>query len=291
MKPKDFLLRLNVCPGLGLVSKYRIWQLAAEMYEFDDIVTLTYRAGILNSYRKKFTDNWGSEETEEAFQRNQHMPHITLIDQEYPELLKQTFCPPLVLYFMGDINLLKQPCLAVVGARKMTSYAEQSLRRLLPPVIHRHVTIVSGLARGVDGLSHQIALSHHGKTVAVVGNGLNRVYPPEHDHLQRQVKRHGLLISEYPLDSPSLPHHFVERNRIIAGLSQSCLVVEAREKSGSLITAGIALQENRNVLAVPGPINSDLSTGCNKLITEGARPVLTGDDILEELNNQFFAVK
>lgn len=288
MQPKEFLLRLNVCKGLGVVSKTRIWQAAAERYDFEDLAAITQVAGVTGHLRERFLASWSSPETEVGFQRNRQMPYLTIIDQAYPELLKRIACPPLVLYFMGNPHLLKTTCLAVVGARKMTKYANQSLQQLLPPVIRRQVTIVSGLARGVDGLSHQITLANGGQTIAVVGNGLNRIYPPEHDHLQRQVKRHGLIISEYPLDSPSLPHHFVERNRIIAGLCQACLVVEARQRSGSLITANIALKENRNVLAVPGPINSDLSLGCNELITVGARPILSAKDILEELDNRFY---
>ncbi|WP_251546703.1 DNA-processing protein DprA [Limosilactobacillus caecicola] len=288
MQPKEFLLRLNVCPGLGLVSKQRIWQVAAERYEFDDIAALTQLANLSARSRAKFLTNWSSPETEMTFQRNWQMPFITIIDAAYPELLKSIYCPPLVMYFMGDLTLLTTTCLAVVGARKMTQYARESLTQLLPTIIQHRITVVSGLARGVDGLSHQITLANHGKTIAVIGSGLNRVYPPEHDHLQRQIKRHGLLLSEYPLDSAPLPHHFVERNRIIAGLAQACLVVEARRKSGSLITANLALQENRNVLAIPGPINSDLSTGCNELIAVGARPVMSAQDILGELNNRFY---
>lgn len=288
MQPKEFLIKLNVCPGLGIMSKYRVWQAAASRYEFDDLVSLLEIAEIHRSSRTRFLNFWHAQETETAYQRNRQMPLVTLIDAAYPEALRETACPPLVLYFMGNLHLLKTTCLAVVGARQMSNYAPKSLATLLPPVIKHQVTIVSGLARGVDGLSHEMALQYSGNTIAVIGNGLNRVYPQEHSHLQRLIKRHGLVISEYPLDAPSLPHHFVERNRLIAGLSKACLVVEARHKSGSLITANIALKENRNVLAVPGPINSCLSQGCNELITVGARPVLTANDILEELNNRFY---
>lgn len=288
MQPKEFLIKLNVCQGLGIISKYRLWKIAAERYEFDDLKTLTEIAEINDRVRQRFLSAWSSPETEIAYQRNRQMPVITIVDSAYPELLKRIYCPPLVLYFMGNRDLLKTTCLAVVGARQMTSYANDSLQQLLPTIIKRRVTVVSGLARGVDGLSHELTLHYGGQTIAVVGNGLNRVYPPEHDHLQRLIKRHGLLISEYPLDTPSLPHHFVERNRIIAGLAEACLVVEARKRSGSLITANLALKENRNVLAVPGPITSAQSFGCNELIVSGARPILNAQDILEELGNRFY---
>ncbi|WP_295731642.1 DNA-processing protein DprA [uncultured Limosilactobacillus sp.] len=214
MQPKEFLIKLNVCQGLGIISKYRLWKIAAERYEFDDMATLTSIAEIKDHVRQRFLSYWSSAETEIAYQRNRQMPVITIVDSAYPELLKRIYCPPLVLYFMGNQQLLQTTCLAVVGARQMTNYAKESLQQLLPPVIQHRVTIVSGLARGVDGSSHALTIRYGGQTIAVVGNGLNRVYPPEHDHLQRLIKRHGLLISEYPLDTPSLPHHFVEQSSI-----------------------------------------------------------------------------
>lgn len=142
---------------------------------------------------------------------------------------------------------------------------------------------MSGLARGVDGAAHRLTLKHAGKAIAVIGNGLDRIYPRENTDLQNMIMHSGLLLTEYPLGTAPLPFHFPERNRIIAGLSTACLVVEARQKSGSLITANIAVQENRNVLAVPGSILQPLSKGCNELIAQGARPALDASDILEEL--------
>ncbi len=156
------------------------------------------------------------------------------------------------------------------------------MTQLLPNVIQQKLILVSGLAKGVDGLSHQLALKHHGKTIAVIGNGLDISYPSCNRALQTQIAHAGLLLSEYPLESRPLKYHFPLRNRIIAGLCQTVLVVEARHHSGSLITANLALQENRNVLALPGRINDIYSTGCNELIAAGAKPVLNSNDILEE---------
>lgn len=149
-------------------------------------------------------------------------------------------------------------------------------------MIQQQLVLVSGLAKGVDGLTHQLALKHHGKTIAVIGNGLDISYPSCNRALQTQIAHAGLLLSEYPLESRPLKYHFPLRNRIIAGLCKTVLVVEARHHSGSLITANLALQENRNVLALPGRINDINSTGCNELIAAGAKPVLNSNDILEE---------
>lgn len=288
MQPREFLLRLSVCRGLGLVSKYKVWQEAASLYQFNDIKAVLKRTDIGKYYQNNFLQNWYSTATDQQVQINAQIPFITIVDHCYPIHLRNIHCPPLVLYYAGNINLLSQSGLAVVGARKMSSYARSSLQTLLPKVIHRRHVIISGLAAGVDGLSHEITLQEKGKTIGIIGSGIDRVYPKSHFDLQRQVSDHGLLLSEYPLGSAPLRHHFVERNRLIAGLCQACLIVEARNKSGSLITASIALQENRNVLAIPGPINQPLSQGCNELIAAGAKLVMCADDILEELSNRFY---
>ena len=164
----------------------------------------------------------------------------------------------------------------------MTSYGEGVLRGLLPTMVDHNLTIVSGLAAGVDGLSHQLTLEHHGKTIAVIGCGLDLVYPRQHKKLQQQVMQHGLVLSEYGLGEAPLAFHFPERNRIIAGLSETVLVVEARQRSGSLITANLALDENRNVCAIPGRIDAPYSRGCNDLIKAGATPIHQADDLLAE---------
>ena len=164
----------------------------------------------------------------------------------------------------------------------MSNYGETVLRGLIPQLAKRQVTVVSGLAKGVDGMSHRLALANDGPTIGVVGCGLDRVYPTENRQLQETVAQRGLVLSEYGRGEPPLAYHFPERNRIIAGLASTVLVIEAKKRSGSLITANLALEENRTVCAVPGRIDTSRSMGCNKLIAAGAKPILRVQDILDE---------
>ena len=156
------------------------------------------------------------------------------------------------------------------------------LQGLIPPIVQNKIITISGLAQGVDSLCHRLTINSGGDTVGVIGTGMNRVYPRCNQELQYEMMQNHLVISEYVYDEEPRAWHFPERNRIIAGLCDSLMVTEAKERSGSLITANLALQENRNVLAVPGKINAGLSRGCNLLIREGAKPVLESQDILEE---------
>lgn len=283
MLERDFLLCLHICPHMGLLSKYRIWQIAHKLHEFNNYRFLAQQAGLTAKTTNYFVDHFKDSDVDELLVANQGVPYVCLLDADYPQYLRECFCPPLVLYYAGRRELLADKKLAVVGARNMTPYGQAALKQLLPPVIDQNITIVSGLARGVDGAAHRLTLKHAGKAIAVIGNGLDRIYPRENTDLQNMIMHSGLLLTQYPLGTAPLPFHFPERNRIIAGLSTACLVVEARQKSGSLITANIAVQENRNVLAVPGSILQALSKGCNELIAQGARPALDASDILEEL--------
>lgn len=181
--------------------------------------------------------------------------------------------------------MANEPALGVVGSRVHSPYAEDSLKLLLPDVINQGIVIVSGLAKGIDSIVHQMTMNCCGKTIAVIGTGLDVVYPRGNVMLQNEVAAKGLLLTEYPLGSQPLKFHFPQRNRIIAGLVQTILVVEARHRSGTLITANVALQENRNVLAIPGKITESLSQGTNELIAAGAKPALCSEDIIEEFSN------
>lgn len=198
---------------------------------------------------------------------------ISFFDNEYPDKLRQIFKPPLLLFAKGDISLLKRPITTIVGARQATNYTQQALD-LWMPRLSQDFVIASGLAKGADRLAHEAALRHHGKTIAVVGNGLNHFYPEENRNLQFEIIKNGLLISEYLPDTPPRPFRFPERNRILAGLSDNVIVTEAKSKSGSLITANYALYENRNIFALPGSVFSPLSQGPNELIKAGACPLL-----------------
>jgi DNA processing protein len=220
---------------------------------------------------------------------------ITLGDARYPQALLDTEDPPLVLYVMGPMRLLSQQpfpqarCLAVVGSRNPTAQGAENARLFARALHSTGLTIVSGLALGVDAAAHEGALdaaaanASVAATIAVVGTGLDRVYPRKNLDLARRVASHGLLVSEYPLGTPPLPANFPKRNRIISGLSQGTLVVEAALASGSLITARMAAEQGREVFAIPGSIHSPQSRGCHALIRQGAKLVESAQDVLEEL--------
>jgi len=197
---------------------------------------------------------------------------INYLDSTYPELLRTIYNPPALLFFVGNIDLLKTDCVAIVGSRQATDYSFRCISGLVPRLVNRYTT-VSGLAKGVDSWAHSQTLKNNGRTIAVIGSGLDEVYPKENIDLQRQIMNNGLVISEYPPKTRIQRWHFPQRNRIIAGLSQKVIVTEAKKRSGSLITADLALENNREVLAIPGRIDVGLSVGCNNLISEGATPL------------------
>lgn len=206
---------------------------------------------------------------------------ITLHDPRYPELLANIHDPPLLLYAMGDPALLTRPCLAIVGSRNASTQGKANADAFAQALSLAGVTIVSGLAAGIDASAHTGALRGSGATVAVVGTGLDRVYPRQHRELARAIAEAGCMVSEYPLGMGPLANNFPRRNRIISGLSAAVLVVEAAAESGSLITARVAVDQGREVMALPGSIHSALSKGCHKLIREGAHLVETVDEVLQ----------
>lgn len=209
---------------------------------------------------------------------------VTLGDLDYPPALLQTADPPLLLYTLGSARWLHAPSVAVVGSRNPTPQGRDNARAFAAHLSKAGWTIVSGLALGIDGAAHEGALDGPGSTVAVVGTGLDRVYPARHRSLAHRIAREGLLVSEYPLGTPPLPENFPLRNRLIAGLARGTLVVEAALQSGSLITARLAAEAGREVFAIPGSIHSPLARGCHALIRQGAKLVETGQDVLEELH-------
>lgn len=208
---------------------------------------------------------------------------ITIFDETYPKLLAQIYDPPIVIYYKGEPDWDKK-AIAVVGTRKMTGYGKMATEQFTKGLSLAGLTIVSGLARGIDSQAHLTAVSENGRTIAVLGGGLNNIFPPENRNLAAKIADNfGAVISEFPPSYPSLPGNFPARNRIISGLSLAVLVIEAAEDSGSLITARSALEQGREVFAVPGPITSSLSKGPIDLIKEGARIVFSPEEILEEL--------
>lgn len=207
---------------------------------------------------------------------------VTVEDQGYPEPLREISDPPPVLYLLGEWQ--KEDALAVgmVGTRRCTSYGRLVAKKLAQELAERGVTVVSGLAPGIDTAAHEGALLS-GRTVAVLGTGLGKPYPAGSEKLMRRIAEQGAVISEFPWDMEGAPWTFPRRNRLIAGLSLLVVVVEAPERSGALITADYALEQGKEVLVVPGPITSEASLGTNRLLREGAKPVTSVDDVLEEL--------
>ena len=208
---------------------------------------------------------------------------LTILDGGYPQRLKEIYLPPIVLFYRGNLSLINQRAVAIVGSRDHSKYAKDCIHELIPTIVNDGIVVVSGLARGVDTLAHEETLRISGNTIAVIGSGLDVVYPPENANLYDMIAKRGLLLSEYPLESRPLKFHFPYRNRIIAGISHGVCVIEAKEKSGSLITANLALSENREVFAVPGSIFSTHSKGTNSLIEAGACLVSSGEIISKNI--------
>jgi DNA processing protein len=208
---------------------------------------------------------------------------IAFDDDRYPPLLACIVDPPPVLWACGDVTMLARPIVAIVGSRAATQYALDVADRLSAELAHKGLVVASGLARGADSAAHRGCLRAGGGTVAVLGSGLDRVYPHEHEGLAREITRNGLLLSELGPGAAPLPEHFPLRNRIISGISLGIVVVEASEKSGSLITARCALEQGRDVMAVPGNVLSGRNRGSHSLLKDGAKVVESADDILDGL--------
>ena len=208
----------------------------------------------------------------------------TFADAQYPQLLLQIPDPPPILYVLGDASHLNRSALAIVGSRNATPQGLANARSFAKAASHSGLTVVSGLALGIDTAAHQGALAGSGSTVAVLGCGADIVYPRSNATLAREITRCGAIVSEFALGTPPLTSNFPRRNRIISGLSQGCLVVEAALASGSLITARLAAEQGREVFAIPGSIHSPLARGCHALIRQGAKLVETAADIMQELH-------
>lgn len=211
---------------------------------------------------------------------------VSYWDEDYPDLLKHIYAPPVLLFYRGSLSFLKSSlCIAVVGSRVPSHYGRQVTKFLSQQLSQRGVAIVSGLAWGIDSLSHQTALESGGNTGAVVAHSLDYIYPREHRSLAEKIELQGAIISEYALKTPPHSRLFPLRNRLISGLCRGVLLIEAKEKSGALITARWALEQNREVFAIPGSIFSDRSLGCHQLIQKGAKLVCSIDDILSEMGS------
>ena len=224
-----------------------------------------------------------SKETVKKEVEKLNIKYITLLSPNYPSFLKSTFKPPFVIFYEGNIELLTDDSkkIAVIGSRINSQYGLETTKKICKGLTEKDVTIVSGLAKGTDGIAHKSCLDNNGKTIAVIANGLNIVYPKENDKLYQTIKEKGLIISEYPPNTMPSPSNFPNRNRIIAAISNGVLVIEAKEKSGTMNTVSHALEDGKQIFCVPE--RCDENSGCNKLIKEGAKLVESADDVLEEL--------
>lgn len=286
MQLRTYLLQLVLTPGLGQQSQWRIYNWLTHHPEASLPLPCALVLEIVQptpQYRAQIKQFYNQDTQLRQLQAELQRPFLTICDSQYPLLLKASHQPPLILFYQGDLRALNLPLVAMVGARQATRYAYDAIEMLLPPLQTAGIGIVSGLAKGVDTLVHQSYLNHGGVPIGVIGTGLDITYPASSRHLQAQVATNGLLLSEYPYGIGPKKHHFPARNRIIAGLCQATVVIEAAKNSGSLITANLALQENRNVLAVPGPINAPMSVGCNELIQVGAGCVTNASTIIQEI--------
>lgn len=212
---------------------------------------------------------------------------VTVLDADYPLNLKEIFDPPIVLYIKGELLEADRNAVGVVGSRGASFYGLSCAKEFSFRLAKFGLTIVSGMARGIDTASHRSALDAGGRTIAILGSGLNCIYPPENAGLFEEIAEHGAVISQFPMNTTPLPANFPIRNRIISGLSRGVLVVEASYKSGALITARFALEQGREVFSIPGKLSSETSCGTNDLIKQGAKMVTSPEEILEDLRHQF----
>ena len=280
---EELVYKLIFCEGLGIVGKWRLIHFAMKFdytdFNIDEVIKITNTSG----NKGVLKESWQTLTTEWLQEKRNTQKSISFFSERYPESLKNIPQPPLALFYEGNIDFLEYPSIAMVGARLATPYASQVLYQFIPKLVLENLVIVSGLAKGVDRLSHELAILAGGKTIGVIGCGLDRCYPKEVSNLFQEMKQKQLVLSEYPLGTPIKKHHFPMRNRIIAGLTQGTCVIEAKERSGSLITAQLALDNGKEVFAIPGEILSGQSSGCHRLIQDGAKCVYRMEDILEEL--------
>lgn len=229
---------------------------------------------------------WAEAEAEIRRAREAGVRIVPFIDPHYPARLRAIADPPPLLYIKGEISAADEKAVAIVGSRSASDYGRKVARNICRGLASFGFTVVSGMARGIDGTAHESALDGGGRTIAVLGSGVDRIYPPEHEGLSERITRQGAVISELPLGARPVAFNFPARNRLISGLSLGVVVVEATEKSGSLITAAHALEQNREIFAVPGEVGSSRSRGAHRLIRQGAKLVENADDIIEEIAPQ-----
>ncbi len=285
-KDLPYYVALSQVPTIG-AKRFRIlldhFKTAEEVWKTSETILQKILEPTVFKSFTNFRKNHDPEKILESIYQKK-IKVLVLTDKDYPDRLKQIFDPPPVLYIRGELLPEDKLALAVVGTRKMTSYGREVTTLLVKDLANSGLTIVSGLARGIDSMAHKIALENKARTIAVLGSGVDVIYPPENRDLASLIIKNGALVSEIAPGIKPTRGYFPARNRIISGLSLGVLITEADEKSGSLITASQALEQNREVFAVPGPIYSQLSKGPASLIKQGAKLVTTAEDVLDELN-------
>ena len=242
--------------------------------------SLKYKGDFQKIYQALMNKEKVDESLRCELKKQLHCSYTTLFSHDYPESLKQINCPPFVLYYYGNLSLVKGKAIGVVGMREMSDYGKEATSCFVKDLVQQNYVIVSGMAKGVDAVAHYSAITNQGKTIAVLGTGIDYCYPWENKDLYDLLKEKQLVMSEYPFKTAPQKRMFPCRNRIIAGLSQSVLLTEAREKSGTMITAGYALEQGKDVYCVPSRFND--YAGCNELIKQGAKLVTNVQDILED---------
>lgn len=285
LNENDYLLGLSRVAGLGPVRVKQVLAILGSAKSFWEISEKNLAELKLNKdVVKNFLDLRSSIGllAEKKKLREDRIEIVGLNSEKYPSLLRETYDPPIVLYVRGNLEP-ESTKVGVVGARLVTSYGSQVTLKLSADLATSGITVVSGLANGVDGLAHKASLEVGGRTIAVLGSGLNCIYPSGHQKLAENIANSGALVSEYPPDFLPVRGSFPARNRIISGMSVGVVVTEAGENSGSLITARVAIDQDRAVYAVPGSIFSKQSKGTNNLLKQGAKPVDSAQDILEDL--------
>jgi DNA processing protein len=286
MNQDHYLLALNRIKQVGPRTVLKLitrWPNLHELFEYS--ITELIDLGVPLALAQAISNfDFKLLEEDLSWQAQSEEHHlITWNSVHYPPLLKEIADPPIVLYAKGNVSVLKNNNLAIVGSRNPSITGSENARHFAKELSQQGLTIVSGLALGIDAQAHIGCLEAGGTTIAVLGTGINCIYPRRHLKLAQQISHSGVIISEFPLNSPPIAGHFPQRNRIISGLSLSTLVVEAALKSGSLITARMALEQNRDVLAIPGSIHNPMARGCHYLLQQGATLVTSVVDVLNEL--------
>lgn len=284
---KKIFIALHHCPFLNDSSIIKLIKMDPNLENFHQLSPSEISRLTSLSHQKALTifdymKNFQFDHLLDVYEKEK-IRMITIFDEEYPPLLKEIYDPPLVLYTKGNPNLLKRRILGVVGTRNMTENGRLSLQKMIPPLIKEGFVTVSGLAKGIDTHAHRLTVENKGGTIAVLGGGVMKIYPKENQKLADYLAGEHLLVSEYPPFTSPVRWHFPKRNRIISGLSEGVIIIEAKEKSGSLITADQALEQGRDVFAVPGSILEPTAAGTNSLIQQGAKLVMSHHDILNEL--------